>query len=279
MAPPTFFQVVEEQNQQSAGRRGSVDQARATAEWEALVAAFRDLGLAVHELATDPALPDLCFTANPSLAGLDREGRPFAVLARMRHASRRLETERHAAWYESRGARLIAPWDPPYALSAAVWEGGGDCLWHPGRYFLWAGHGQRSEAAGHEQVAAALGCPLALLRLVEATFYHLDTCLQILDAGTAAWVPSAFDTAARELLRAGFPRLLEVDEREARERLAANLYCPDGRRVLLPSGSPRTRERLERAGFEVREVALEEFLKSGGSVYCLRQELPRGLGE
>ncbi len=282
---PSFFQVREVQNPHMAGRAGTVDAARAEREWEGLLAALREAGLAIHELSPLADLPDLCFTANPSLAGLDRDGRPFAVVSRMRHATRRQEAVEHAAWYQSQGVSVVDPWGSTGAFSNLVWEGGGDCLWHPGRFFLWAGHGQRSVAAAHERVAAALGdlpaalggVPMALLRLVDPAFYHLDTCLQLLDPETAAWVPAAFDEAARGLITTAFPRLLEVDEREARERLAANLYCPGGRLVLLPAGSPRTAERLERAGFAVREVALDEFSKSGGSVFCLRQELPLGL--
>ena len=175
-----------------------------------------------------------------------------------------------------RGVPVLDPWEGREEPGEVVWEGGGDSLWHPGRHFLWAGYGQRSQRAAHQGLSRTLRVPMALLRLVDPVFYHLDTCLALLDRETAVWVPEAFDETARELLRHAFPRLLEVEAAEARGRLAANLYCPDGKAVLLPDAAPRTRRRLEEAGFRVREVPLDEFLKSGGSVFCLKQELPLG---
>ena len=276
VAPPAHFQVFDEQNPHMAGRAGTVDASRAAAEWNGLVDALRDLQLEVHALGPKEGLPDLCFTANPSLAGLGPDGRPFAVLGHMGHASRSGEPAEHGAWYRLRGVRVVDPWGVNAAGESLVWEGGGDALWHPDRFFLWAGHGQRSNAETHRRLSVALDVPVALLRLVDPAFYHLDTCLAVLDHRTALWVPGAFDATAQALLRRAFERLIEVEPAEARSRLAANAYCPNRREVLLPAGAPRTRRLLEDAGFVVHEVVLDEFSKSGGSVYCLKQELPEG---
>lgn len=276
VATPAHFQVLETQNPHMQGRAGTVDPVRAAAEWKGLVEALREVPLQVHEIAPEAGLSDLCFTANPSLAGLDREGVPFAVLGRMRHASRGREPAVHGAWYRGRGVRVVDPWEAGGDGGSLVWEGAGDALWHPDRFQIWAGHGQRSDAEAHRRVSAVLGVPVVLLRLVDPAYYHLDTCLVLLDQRTALWVPRAFDPVAQALLGRAFERLIEVDPAEAHGRLAGNAYCPDRRQVLLPPGAPRTRSRLEDAGFFGREVELDEFLKSGGSVYCLKQELPAG---
>ena len=57
------------------------------------------------------------------------------------------------------------------------------------------------------------------------------------------------------------------------EQLAGNLWCPDGQHVLMPSNAPVTRERLIQQHLDVVEIDTGEFLKSGGSVFCMRQEI------
>jgi N-dimethylarginine dimethylaminohydrolase len=40
--------------------------------------------------------------------------------------------------------------------------------------------------------------------------------------------------------------------------------------VLIQRGCAVTNERLRAAGYEVRELDTDEFLKSGGSVFCMK---------
>jgi len=268
VCPPDHFEVMDVRNVHMEGMVGSVNRGAAVREWAGLVAELEALGLGVERLDPRPGLVDMVFTCNPCLTGLDLRGRPLAILSRMRHPGRAGEVECHRLWLRGRGIRIVEI--PPEV--PGCWEGGGDSIWHPNRFFLWSGCGPRSDREPHQALSEMLHLPVALLRLEDPRFYHLDTCLAVLDEETAAWVPAAFDAKGRELIRAGFRRLIEVDGEEARDRLAANLYCPDGRRVLLPSRCPRTAARLEAAGFRVREVETGEFLKAGGSVYCLRQE-------
>ena len=118
-----------------------------------------------------------------------------------------------------------------------------------------------------------LDLEVAFLQLPEPHFYHLDTALTLLDENCAAFVPAAFDETGQALLQTAFDRLIEVDDREARELLAGNLWCPDARHILMSAGATVTRSRLETAGFQVVEIETGEFLKSGGSVFCMRQEI------
>ncbi|MGE3164465.1 MAG: dimethylarginine dimethylaminohydrolase family protein [Planctomycetota bacterium] len=269
VCPPTHFDVVDVQNIHMVGRVAQVDRSRAEIEWRQLCDAFRGVGLRVEELEPEAGLVDLVFTANPSLHGVGRDGEPFCIEARMRHASRQPEVARHMDWARQHGLRRVRI--PPHV--SGCFEGGGDGVWHPGHFALWGGVGPRSDRACFEALSAELDLPVILLELVDPAFYHLDTCLATLGPGRAAAVLSAFDDSGRQLLRAAFSELIEVDEAEARERLAGNLYCPNGRDVFLPAGSPRTRARLEAHGLQVTELRTDEFLKSGGSIYCLRQEL------
>ena len=91
------------------------------------------------------------------------------------------------------------------------------------------------------------------------------------DASKALIVPPAFDQAGLDLIDHVFETVVEVPEREARELLAGNAHCPDGTHVLIQEGCTGTNERLRRAGFEPVELATDEFLKAGGSVFCMKQ--------
>ncbi len=269
MCEPTAFDVVDVRNAHMNNSIGSVDRAAAAREWQLLVDAFEREGLRVATVPSDPKLVDMVFTANPCFTGLDVHGEPFVVMSRMRHRERTDEVDHHRKWFARSGVKII---ELPDEFSGA-WEGGGDTVWHPGHAILWGGYGERSDATVYPALAEKLGVPIAVLELVDSNFYHLDTCLAAIREGCAAWIPSAFSSTSRALLQCAFSELIEVDSREAAERLAGNLFCPNGSTVFLPSGSPVTRSRLEGKGLNVVEVTTDEYLKSGGSVYCMRQNL------
>jgi dimethylargininase len=63
---------------------------------------------------------------------------------------------------------------------------------------------------------------------------------------------------------AGFePLVVEPDESYAANSLWVNS------RVLVPSGFPKTRELIERAGYETRVLDVSEFRKLDGGLSCL----------
>lgn len=263
MADPEHFDVTYVINPHMAGNVGRIDRALARRQWQALHDAYRAVGLPVHVLPAVPGLPDLVFVANPSIVGL-RDGAPVAVLSNMASPERRPEVEHAATFYAQRGV-------PTVRVGAAPVEGCGDLSWQPHR--LLAGHGFRTSPEAGREVAAALGVPAVPLRLVDPDFYHLDTCLLPLGPDTAFFVPRAFAPEAAETLRGAFRELLPVPDDEARA-FACNGCCPDGRHLFLPVGCPTTAARARALGFEVVELDTSEFLKSGGSVFCLTQLLP-----
>lgn len=244
-----------------------VDRGRARAQWTALRAALEASGL---EVVTAPALaehPDAVFCANPALpvpAAVAADGVARVVPSRMAHAERAGEVPHLVAVLEGLGyVRAELP-------DAGRFEGMGDGLWHPGRRLLWCGIGPRSEASAWRTLSRAFDLPVVPLRLTDRALYHLDTALALLAEDACLYVPSAFDDASRERIERLVPRRVEVDEEEARTLLAANAFCADGRRVFLQRGALRTCERLRRAGFEPVEVDTDEFLKAGGSVFCMK---------
>jgi N-dimethylarginine dimethylaminohydrolase len=268
LCPPDHFDVIDVKNPFMEGRAGTVDRALARAQWEALREAFRRAGAAVETVEPVPGCEDMVFCANPTLTGLDAGGRPLCLLSRMTHASRRREVPAFARWFGARGWRVEDP-----LPGGCRFEGGGDALWHPGRRLLWAGAGPRSDEAAHEAVGRAFGAEVVPLRLVDPRFYHLDTCLCALDAETALVFPGAFDAPSRDAIRLRFAHVLEVEEGEALGALACNAAAFPGGTVVLDRRAERTARDLGRRGFRVIEVDTGEFLKSGGSVFCMKQWL------
>lgn len=117
------------------------------------------------------------------------------------------------------------------------------------------------------QAASKLGLPCLALQLVDPRFYHLDTCLSILDSDTILWYPAAFSEESQRSLRSLDAVLIPTTEREALG-FACNAVT-SGRQVFTSGGTGRLRRALASAGFELREVALDEFLKAGGGARCL----------
>lgn len=269
MCPPDHFDVIDIRNAHMSAHVGQVDEAAARSQWNSLADAIDGMGLDVHLLDPPKGLVDAVFTANPSLVSVDDCGQPVAIIGRMDHPDRRPESGLHRSRLRQLGIRCL----DIDAATAGIWEGNGDTLKHPGLSLLWCGVCMRSHLECHLEVGRMTGHELAILHLPDPCFYHLDTALAMLREDCVAVVRSAFDPGGIELLESAFDQLIEVDEVEAREKLAGNLWCPDGLHVLMPAGAPITADRLSKHGFAVTEIETGEFLKSGGSVFCLRQEI------
>ncbi len=249
------------------GELQRVDRVLARAQWQAWVDALRASGAAVDVLPALAGQPDLVFCANQALpvaSDVAPGGVARVVPSRMAHAQRRGEVEHVVASLERMGYRVDAP------AAASPIEGMGDGLWHPGRRLLWAGIGPRSSRAAWEELAERYRVPTLLLELVDPDFYHLDTALALLSETTCLWWPAALSEKSQALVRALFSRAIEADGGEARRNLACNAFCADGRRVFIDAGATRTAHELAQAGFEVTALHTGEFLKSGGSLFCMK---------
>lgn len=266
LTTPDHFQVQYVINPHMEGHLGSVDPDRAAAQWSALRDRYSALGMDVHTLAGQPGLPDMVFCANQTLPFLDTDGRPGIVASRMASPHRAPEVPHFEAFFADRGYVVV----PVEAGAGGSFEGMGDALWQPGIRRLWGGYGFRTDRAVYDRIQERLDADICLVALDNPDFYHLDTCLSILDGDTALYFPGAFRPEGVELLRQGFARLIEAPEDEARRLFACNAHCPDGRHVLIQRGCRITTARLLEAGYTVIELDTDEFLKSGGSVFCMK---------
>jgi N-dimethylarginine dimethylaminohydrolase len=269
MCPPDHYQVLAVKNPYMSGHIGGVDLPKARRQWTELKETFDASGCKVSLIEPTPGLEDMVFCANQSLAGTRPDGEKVALISSMRHPSRRREIVAFEAWYKAAGYRVMKL----KAGGHATFEGAGDAIWHPGKRLLWGGFGFRSDPEVFEQVATAFHAPVILLKLVNERFYHLDTCFCPLTPEAVLIHPAAFDAASLELILKIFPIVVTATEHDAVSKMACNATVIDSKTAILQKGAHAVSNHMHALGLGVCEVDTSEFIKSGGSVYCLKQFL------
>ena len=266
LTTPDHFEVAYVINPHMAGNVGDVDADRARHQWDGLRDAYERLGVEVTVVGGVAGLPDMVFCANQTLPYQTPGGERGVVLSRMHALQRKPEVEHYARFFEGEGYE-VRGLDPDLP---GDFEGMGDAIWHPGRYLLWGGYGYRTDRQVYDRLESALGFVVVPLKLEDPDFYHLDTCLCPLDEDTALIYPGAFDDEGLAALKGAFRRIIEAPEDEARRLFACNAHSPDGEHVLIQRGCTETSRLLQAGGYTPVEVETDEFLKSGGSVFCMK---------
>ncbi len=269
MVKPTYFSVEYVINPHMAKNVGHVDSIEARNEWEVIRDTFAQLEIKVHVLDGVEGLPDMVFCANQSLPYEDPEKNRHAVMSIMHADQRKDEVPHIEQWYRQNGFEIH------YLDEDQVsdFEGCGDGIWHTGKRLLWGGYGFRSSIAAYEHISELFGIPVIALELIDESFYHLDTCLCILDKQTALIYPGAFTEEGLQLIGRMFDNVIKATKYEATELFACNAVCPDGKNVIIQKGCTDVNKKLRDSGFSVHEVSTGEYLKSGGSVFCMKQML------
>jgi N-dimethylarginine dimethylaminohydrolase len=259
MCPPEYF-TVEYAINPWMDPAIPVETGLALKQWEALRATLVELGHTVHVLPPHAGLPDMVYAANGAFS-IDG----VAYGARFRFSQRTAEAAAHRAFYAGGRWRYVPP--------AHTNEGEGDFAYLPDAYggLILAGYGFRTEPAAHVEAQEVLGRAVVSLRLVDPSFYHLDTALAVLDDGHVAYFPDAFSAGSQRVLRRLFPDALLADRFDA-AAFGLNVVS-DGRHVILNSEAGAMAQRLRAAGYEPVPVDLSELKRGGGSVKCAVAEL------
>jgi N-dimethylarginine dimethylaminohydrolase len=255
MCRPTHFDVVYSINPWM-DTAVLVDADLAMAQWRSLVASYRSLGHQVEIIEGEAGLPDMVFAANAATV-IDGT----VVAARFSTDKRTGEEEPYRAWLREHVGSVTVP--------ERVNEGEGDLLW-TGRLLL-AGSGFRTDPLSHGEISELLGVPLVSLRLVDPSFYHLDTALAVLDQDTVAYYPGAFSAGSQAILRRLYPNAIQASLQDA-QWFALNAVS-DGRNVVVPEQAPHFADQLAAAGFVPVPVDVSEFRKAGGGAKCCTLEL------
>ena len=263
MCPPTYFSVTYAINPWM-NPEVPVNHELAGIQWDVLRHTYLSLGHTVDLIDPEPGLPDMVFAAN---GGLVVGGRAYG--AKFRYEQRQAESQAYRYWLKRAEIDAVEP--------IQTNEGEGDFL-TLGNMVL-AGSGFRTSIAAHIEAAAAIDRPVISLELVDPRFYHLDTCLAVLDDGNGsapadiAYYPAAFSPHSQRTLRDLFPAAVICSEADA---LVLGLNAvSDGYNVVLPAAAAEFGEHLGARGYNPLPVNLGELLKAGGSVKCCTLELHR----
>src|SRR5688572_22811337 len=269
MVDPQFFDIQYSINpfmRDEHGNLKKIDKAKAREQWNAVADAYRGLGLEVTVLPGRPNLPDMVFAANQSFPywSLDK-GVPAVILARMESAFRKPEVPFFAEWYEGQHYQLREISD-----SNLTFEGHGDVLIQGQRPLIWAASGPRTSPAVAAALRETTRYEVVSLTLRHLFFSHLATCFSILNDDTVAYFPGGFDEEDRAKIERGFSKRIEVGLEECRASFAGNCHSPDGKHVLLQRGASEFCRALVKNGFEPIELETSEYIKAGGSVFCMK---------
>ncbi len=264
MCPPDNFAVIDVKNPHMEANVGKVNKDAALKQWQELRKTFEASGAAVELIEASPDCEDMVFCANQTFVGPDQNGKKVCVLSQMKHESRQREVPAFASWFKSRSYEILE-------LPAQTgFEGSGDAIWHPGLGLIWGGSGFRSSPEAYPHLSRIFGFPVIRLPLRSERFYHLDTCFCAVDERTVLVHPASLTEDGMELVKAVFENVIECDDYEANEGMACNATAIGGRHVIIQKGNPTTVGRLRESAYTVHEVETSEYLKSGGSVFCMK---------
>lgn len=271
MVNPAYFNIDTPINAHMLQPDGSphfLDKNKAIEQWHSLKRTYESIGLNVFVVDPVNGLPDMVFCANQSFPYLDSCGNFHAVLSNMYNDIRNDEVPYINSFLIAHGytTHRIASRTMGY-----FFESMGDALWFPGYRFILGGYGFRTDKRIYSFLSEVTNAPVAMFELKHTKFYHLDTCLSILNATTALACKEAFTEEGWLLLKAIFPKLIQVPLDEADSPgFACNAHCPDGKNVIIQKGCGSILKSLKDEGFVPLEVDTSEFIKSGGSVFCMK---------
>lgn len=264
MVDPKFFDVNYEINPHMDDRV-EVDFEEARKQHQELKRIYQDkLGLNVHVVDAVEGLPDMVFAANHGFAYEDN-GEIKVLPATMKHAERKGEVEKVVEDLDMLGFEILE--QPDY-----VFEGSGDAMQHPEEGKIWVGYGQRTDKEAVERIQEKTDLETVGVELETEDFYHLDTCFEHLDNEIALVNSEAINKGDLAKITEAYNTVIEVDSDEA-YKMAGNAHCPDGENVIIHDKAVQTVKELESHGFNVIKTDTSEYLKSGGSVYCMKLQL------
>lgn len=265
MCRPDFFEVNYTGNEFMKGNINNVDKNRAMQQWNQLKQVYENLNFKTEVIEPVEGLVDMVFTANQSLPFLDKNGIKKVILSKMRNDQRKKEVEYFKQYYELNGYEtIILPDDIDY------FESEGDSVIDYERNILFGGYGYRTQKKVYEYIANYVNFNIVTFNLINPILYHLDTCFSVLNSETVVIAESAFDAESLKLISGYFSKIIRADEEENLKYFVCNCHCPDVKNVIVQKGSVKFKEDIIKNGFNLIEVETGEFMKSGGSVFCMK---------
>ncbi len=226
---------------------GKPDFQKALDQHAAYCEALQNCGLELTKLASDSAYPDSCFVEDTALLTPN-----CAIITNPGAKSRQGEVH-------SISKALEAFYDKLERITAPATLEAGDIMMVAKHFYI--GLSKRTNQAGAQQIIEILeahnmtGSVVAMSEML-----HLKTGVSYLENNTLVVMGEMIEKEDF----ASFNKII-IDEDEA---YAANCIWVNDK-VLLPSGRPKAKTAIEKAGYEVITLDTSEFEKLDGGLSCL----------
>lgn len=225
--------------------RQTIDLARAQSQHTAYERLLARLGIHIHSLRAEPTLPDSMFVEDPAVV-LDE----LAVILPLGTKSRQPEAESLA--------QALTPFRKLHYIKAPGAIEGGDVL--PIDRTLYVGQTTRTNPEGVRQLAAILAPHDYKVIPVPVTgCLHLKSAVTYLGRNTLLANRPWFDTTP-------FTKFEWIDVDPTEPHAANALAIADT--VIFPASFPKTRARIEAAGFHVTPLDISELQKAESGLTC-----------
>ena len=206
----------------------------------------------------------MCFTRDALLTT------PWGLLALRPAAQHRQPEADHAlAMVRRLGAPLAA------RIRRGTAEGGDIAIIRPGLVIIGCS-GERTDEEGAESVAEIFRSQGwdALIYRFDPHFLHLDTQFSMVAEGLALACTDVLDDRFLDDLHRLGIETVPVSYKEARS-LGCNVLALGGGHILSSADNGRVNAVLEKRGFTVEPLAIDQFTQCGGGLHCMTMPLAR----
>jgi dimethylargininase len=250
--PPNDYAKCNSTNPDKEG----IDLVLARKQHREYISILKESGIEVVQLPVLDGYPDSVFTQDPAIIGTDTTivGR-FGLKSRAGEETKMVDDLQAGHW-KIGSTQLIKE---PGRLE------GGDVMITDTTIFV--GDSSRTNKEGIRQLASHL--QVHRIVAVKTKSFHLLCGCSYIGQNTIVVAPSIVEVKPF----AGFNVIQIPDE----EEYAANILRLGKRKVLIPSGYPKTYQKLRGAGFQVVEIDNSEFYKGDGGLTCLSSPVYRVL--
>lgn len=245
-----------------------------------------DRALAQHrglQRALSRRLPTLCFPGDPATPDAVFPNNVFAtapgrlILGHMRHPVRQAEAQRS----DIRGffTQVLGYAEIDLRTQPGICELTGSMVIDRGRGIGYCGLSERCDEAGAAAMAQAFGLAELQPFTLAAGEYHGNVVMSVLASRAVVVCPEGFaGPAVGEAIAARYGAGAIMLTAEEKNAFAANCIALTDDAVFMSERAadalrPVTRAALERNGFAIEAVALDEIEKAGGSLRCCVAEI------
>ncbi|HRE41532.1 MAG TPA: arginine deiminase family protein [Ignavibacteria bacterium] len=265
MCKPEYFDISYAGNDFMKNNINKFNKVDALNQWLELKKIYEKLKFEVHLIEPVDGLPDMVFTANQSFPFKNTEGKNCVLLSKMKNHQRVDEVKYFEKFYKELGYIIYyTPEDIDY------FESMGDCIVDYERDIIFGGYGYRTDEKIYDYLKEISGKKIVKIKLQNSMLYHLDTCFSIINRDTIVIDESAFDDDTLKLFKTLYTKIIYAEKEENEKNFVCNNHSPDGKNVIVQRGSEKFKSDAIILGLNIIETDTSEFIKSGGSVFCMK---------